>query len=63
MENDKDVKANGEDLFVRYSDKISEACERAVREALLKHKRAGNSVAVFRDGRVVLIPADEIVLN
>ena len=49
-----------QDLFDRYSDEINRAYERAVREALLKHKRAGNSVAVYRDGKVVLIPPDEI---
>jgi hypothetical protein len=32
----------------------------AVREALGQHRRAGNPVAVWRDGRVELIPANEI---
>lgn len=32
----------------------------AVREALLDHKRAGNPVAVWRDGRVQWIPPEEI---
>ena len=32
----------------------------AVREALLDHKRAGNSVAVWRDGKVVIVPPEEI---
>jgi len=35
------------------------ALQRAVREALWRHKLAGNSVAVWQDGRVVWIsPAD-----
>ncbi len=33
----------------------------AVREALLDHKRAGNSVAIWRDGKVVIVPPEEIV--
>lgn len=33
---------------------------RAVREALLFHKRIGNPVAVWRDGKVVWIPPEEI---
>ena len=32
----------------------------AVREALLDHKRAGNSVAIWRDGKVVIVPPEEI---
>jgi len=39
---------------------IERALTRAVREALLRHKRAGNPVVVWQDGRVVWIPADEI---
>jgi hypothetical protein len=32
----------------------------AVREALAQHRAAGNPVAVWRDGRVMWIPAHEI---
>ena len=35
----------------------------AVREALLDHKRAGNPIAVWREGKVVIIPPEEIVFN
>jgi hypothetical protein len=35
----------------------------AVREALLDHKRAGNPVAVWRDGKVVIVPPEEIVFE
>ena len=41
-------------------DKILFEMSQAVREALGQHRRAGNPVAVWRDGRVELIPADEI---
>jgi len=33
---------------------------RAVQEALIRHKRLGNPVAVWRDGKVVWIPPEEI---
>lgn len=33
---------------------------RAVRAAVLEHKRAGNSIAVWRDGKVVIVPPEEI---
>ncbi len=32
----------------------------AVHDALRAHKRAGNTVAAWEDGRVVLIPAERI---
>lgn len=40
--------------------RILAAMQRAVREALLEHKRLGNPVAVWRDGRVVWLQPDEI---
>ena len=39
---------------------IEDVFRRAVRHALLQHKRAGNTIAAWEDGRVVLIPAEEI---
>ena len=33
----------------------------AVREAVLDNKRSGNSIAVWRDGKVVIVPPEEIV--
>ena len=44
----------------RNSEVITEAIDKATRLALRQHKLAGNSVAVERDGKVVLIPASEI---
>ena len=40
--------------------RILNAMKEAVREALLRHKRAGNPVAAWRDGRVVWIQPDEL---
>lgn len=60
MESNEKEKVNLQDLFVRYSDAISKAREPAVREALLMHEKAGNSIAVSRDGRVVILRAEEI---
>jgi len=39
---------------------IEQAMRRAVREALVTHKRAGNTVAAWKDGRVVLVNSDDI---
>ena len=39
---------------------IDLALRRAVRNALLRHKKLGNSVVVSRDGKVIEIPPEEI---
>ena len=59
MEQDKKVEPE-ESLFDRYSEEINKAYERAVREALLMHKRAGNPVPIERDGELVWLQPDEI---
>jgi hypothetical protein len=41
-------------------DRIVEAATRAIQEAVRDHKRAGNPIAELRDGRVVLVPPEEI---
>ena len=41
-------------------DRIVDAAGRAVEEAIRSHKRAGNPIAVWKDGRVVLVPPEEI---
>ncbi len=63
MERDKKIEQPEEDLFVRYSDEINKAYGRAVREALLMHKRAGNPVAVEVDGKLVILLPDEIPVD
>ena len=52
-----------ENLLLAYSEDIQTAIRRAVRHALLMHKRAGNPIAEWRDGRVVIIPPEEIVVD
>ena len=62
MERDTKVDPS-QDLFVRYSEEINPAYERAVREALLMHKRAGNPVPIERDGKLVWLQPDEIEVD
>jgi hypothetical protein len=40
---------------------INEAIARAVREAVLKHARAGQPVATWQNGQVIWIEPDEIL--
>ncbi|MFN0135426.1 MAG: hypothetical protein ACKVS9_04825 [Phycisphaerae bacterium] len=42
---------------------ILEALRRGTREALRANKLAGNPVSVWRDGRVVMIPAEDIDID
>ena len=39
-----------------------QAMQAAVRQALRRHKQAGNPVCEWRDGQVVWIPPEEIVI-
>jgi hypothetical protein len=41
---------------------MDRALARAVRQAVLQHKRAGNPVAIWCDGKVVWVNPDEIEL-
>ena len=63
MGTNEKVTNDSPDLFVKYSDEINKAYERAVREALLKHKQAGNPVAIERDGKLVILQPDEIEIE
>ncbi len=48
---------------IRDLPRIERALQCAVRAALLDHKRAGNPIAVWRDGQVVWIPPEEIPVD
>jgi hypothetical protein len=50
-------------LFVEHSKEIEVVLRRAVRSALIKHKQAGNPIAVWRNGRVELISPEEIIIE
>jgi hypothetical protein len=41
-------------------DRILDAIGDSVQEAIRDHKRAGNPIAEWRDGRVVLVPPEQI---
>jgi hypothetical protein len=50
------------DLDAVFADRarMEATLTRAVRAALVRHKRLGESIAVWRDGRVVEIPPEQI---
>jgi hypothetical protein len=41
---------------------VDRAMRRAVAEALKEHKRKGHSVVIWRDGKVVRVPPEEIIV-
>jgi hypothetical protein len=51
IQNDK-----SDDLF----DRIDYGVRRGAARALAEHKRAGRSIVIWRDGKVVKIPPEEI---
>lgn len=48
------------ELLAKYRSAVNAAITKGVREALLKHKRAGNPVAVSRNGEIVLLQPSDI---
>lgn len=42
---------------------VDRAARDAVRAALLRHKRLGESIVVWRDGRLVEVPPEEISVD
>jgi hypothetical protein len=55
MPSDKDISA-----IMADGRPVDLALRKAAREALVKHKQAGQPVVVWRDGKTVLIPPEEI---
>lgn len=50
-------------LLVEHARDIEKIFCEAVREALIMHKRAGNTIAGWRDGEIRLIKAEDIVID
>ena len=49
--------------LVRQAGEIERIFKEAVEHELSIHKRLGNPVAAWRDGKVIIIPAEEITLS
>ena len=50
------------DFVAEHAKDIEKVLQRAVHHALLMHKRLGNPIAIWKDGQVVIIPPEEIVI-
>ena len=42
---------------------IDRALEEAVRQALRRHKKLGNPIVIYKDGKVVWVPPEEIPVD
>jgi hypothetical protein len=53
------------DIAERFADteRVTEAIREAGRQARLKHKQLGVPLVVWRDGQIVEIPPEEIVVD
>ena len=56
------IGAINDNVAARFADDeaVEATLNRAVREAVLRHKKLGQSIAEWRDGRVVIVPPEEI---
>lgn len=50
------------DFFAEHAKDIERILQRAVNQALLMHKQLGNPIATWKDGKVVIVPPEEIVI-
>ena len=51
------------DLFYTHAKEIEKVLQRAVNHALRMHKCLGNPIATWKDGKVVIVPAEETVVE
>jgi hypothetical protein len=58
-----DKKAVDIGRLIREGTLVDEAIRKATRDALLNHKRLGDPVVGWKDGKVVWIPADQIEVD
>jgi hypothetical protein len=49
--------------FAEQAEAIECILQAAVRETLSMHKLLGNPIAVWKDGKVVIVPPEEIVIS
>ena len=45
------------------TERVERGLGAGIRDALIRHKKLGHPVATIRDGKAVLIPADEIIIT
>lgn len=61
--NDQNKVVLTNDYFAERAKDIEAVLRQAVNHALRMHKRLGNPIAVWADGKVVIVPPEEIVVS
>ena len=61
--NNQDTVVLTNDYFAEHAKDIEKILQRAVNHALLMHKRLGNPIAIWKDGKVVIVPPEEIIIS
>ena len=61
----KDKKSSEDNISNILNDatKVTKIIQAGIRDALIKHKQAGNQICVWRDNKIVWVPAERIVVN
>ena len=49
--------------FVEQAEAIERILQAAVQKTLAIHKRLGNPISIWKDGKVVIVPPEEIVIS
>lgn len=57
------IQDSPEGFFQANREALELSMRRAVQDALREHKAFGNPVATMRDGKIVIVPPEDIVLD
>jgi hypothetical protein len=52
-----------QNLFTENREQIKEALEQALQQMLLMHKRAGNPIAFWQNGKVIIIQPEDLIVE
>lgn len=45
---------------VNKSKRIDAGIKKAIKDAIIRHKLLGESIAIWKDGKVIIVPANKI---
>lgn len=63
METNKKLISDSANLLTVNAKAVDEAIKKAIKNALLQHKRAKNPIAVWRGNKIILLQPDEILFE
>jgi hypothetical protein len=63
MKKDKSFLEDNISKVLNDPSKVTQIIQKGIYDALIKHKQVGNQICVWRDNKVVWIPAEKIMIN